>query len=138
MPLHYWIRFEACTFSPPVDTSMKAHFPLSMPIVRFYSSKQKSNSVQTPSPRRTAPIANHQIHYRLVGYQQNRVPYFHRKTIHRHKYYGPRPITAGSGLTSLKTKAKGQAPEPPSAPPLRPTPLCLVRPPRRHPGARAL
>jgi hypothetical protein len=42
------------------------------------------------------------------------VPHFHRKTIHRDKYYGPRPITAGLGLTSLKTKAKGQAPEPPA------------------------
>jgi hypothetical protein len=40
------------------------------------------------------------------------VPYFYRKTTHEDKYYGPRPITAGLGLTPLKTKAKGQAPEP--------------------------
>jgi hypothetical protein len=63
-----------------------------------------------------------------VGYQQNRVLYFHRKTTHQGKYYGLRPITAGPGLTPFKTKAKGQAPEPPSAPPFRPTPLRLVRP----------
>jgi hypothetical protein len=25
----------------------------------------------------------------LVGYQQNRVPYFYRKTTHQDKYYGP-------------------------------------------------
>jgi hypothetical protein len=71
-----------------------------------------------------------------VGYQQNRVPHFHRKTTHQDKYYGPRPITAGLGLTSLKTKAKGQAPEPPNAPPLhltpspnRPTPTMSFRRP---------
>jgi hypothetical protein len=68
----------------------------------------------------------------VVGYQQNRVPHFHSKTTHQDKYYDPRPITAGLGLTLLKTKAKGQAPEPPSAPLLRLTPLHLVK------GARPL
>jgi hypothetical protein len=48
-----------------------------------------------------------------VGYQQNRVPYFHHKTTHQDKYYGPWPIPTNLGLTPLKTKAKGQAPEPP-------------------------
>jgi hypothetical protein len=70
-----------------------------------------------------------------VGYQQNRVPHFYHKTTHQDKNYGPQPITAGRGLTPLKTKAKGQAPEPPSAHILRLTPLYLVRPPRCHPGA---
>jgi hypothetical protein len=51
---------------------------------------------------------------------------------------GPQPITAGLGLTLPETKAEGQAPEPPSAPPLRPTSLCLARPSWRHPGARLL
>jgi hypothetical protein len=74
----------------------------------------------------------------IVGYQQNRVPHFHRKNYPPRKNYGPRPTTAGSGLNLLKTKAKGQAPEPPSAPPLHPTSLCLARPSWRHLGARAL
>jgi hypothetical protein len=66
--------------------------------------------------------------FTIVGYQQNRVPHFHRKNYPPRQNYGPRPITAGLGLTLLKTKAKGQASEPPNAPPLRPTPLRLVRP----------
>jgi hypothetical protein len=53
---------------------------------------------------------------------------FHRKTIHQGKYYGPQPIAAGLGLTLLKTRVRGQAPEPPSAPSLRPTSLRLTRP----------
>jgi hypothetical protein len=48
-----------------------------------------------------------------VGFQQNRVSHFYRKTIHQDKYYSPQPITAGLGLTPLKTKAKGQVPKPP-------------------------
>jgi hypothetical protein len=58
-----------------------------------------------------------------VGHQQNRVPHSHRKTTHQDKYYGPWPITAGPDLTPPKTKAKGQAPEPPSAPSLCLTPF---------------
>jgi hypothetical protein len=63
---------------------------------------------------------------------------FHRKTIHQGKYYGPQPIAAGPGLTLLKTKVRGQAPEPPSAPSLRPSSLRLTLPPWHHPGARSL
>jgi hypothetical protein len=56
-------------------------------------------------------------------YQQNRVPHLHRKNHLPRQYYGPRPITAGPGLTLLKTKAQGQVLEPPNAPPLCPTPV---------------
>jgi hypothetical protein len=54
---------------------------------------------------------------------------FHCKTIHQGKYYGPRPIAAGPGLTLLKTRVRGQAPEPPGAPSLRLTSLRLTQPP---------
>jgi hypothetical protein len=73
-----------------------------------------------------------------VGYQQNRVPHFHRKNYPPRQNNGSRPTTASLGLTLLKTKAKGQALEPPSAPPLRLTSVRLARPPWRHLGAWAL
>jgi hypothetical protein len=62
----------------------------------------------------------------FVGYQQNRVPHFYRKNHLPRQNYGPRPITTSPGLTLLKTKAKGQAPEPPqrSSASSDPSPFC--------------
>jgi hypothetical protein len=60
-----------------------------------------------------------------VGYSKIGYPIFIAKSPHQDKYYGSRPITAAPGLIPLKTKAKGQAPEPPAL-------LRFVRPSPSH------
>jgi hypothetical protein len=42
-----------------------------------------------------------------VGYQQNRVPHFHRKTTHQKNSTAHGPSQPAQGLPPLKTKAKG-------------------------------